>query len=74
MGYFIRRHETASEVDESGDSLFRNAHEFYCDALRPGPSLEALTTKFLSYLQKGFDEYEAKPPSDIFQLLVQDHA
>ena len=54
-----------SEVDESGDSLFRNAHEFYRDALKPGPSLEDLTTKFLSYLQKGFDEYEAKPPSDI---------
>jgi hypothetical protein len=28
-------------VDESGDSLFRNAHLFYHDALKPGPQLDA---------------------------------
>jgi hypothetical protein len=48
-----------SEADETGDSIFGNAHVFYRDALKPGPQLDFLTLKFLHYLQKGFDEFEA---------------
>lgn len=54
-----------SEVDETGDSIFRNAHVFYRDALKAGPQLDLLTVNFLHYLRKSFDEFEAKQPSDI---------
>lgn len=47
-----------SQVDEKGDSLFRNAHAFYRDALKPGPALDALTVSFLNYLSEAFDDFE----------------
>jgi hypothetical protein len=53
-----------SEVDETGDSIFRNAHVFYRDALKAGPQLDSLTVNFLRYLREVFDEFEAKPTSD----------
>jgi hypothetical protein len=53
-----------SEVDETGDSIFRNAHVFYRDALKARPQLDSLTLNFLHYLRKGFDEFEAEQTSD----------
>ena len=47
-----------TEVDATGDSLFRNAHLFYRDALKPGPQLDALTLRFLYYLQKELDAFD----------------
>ena len=47
-----------TEVDASGDSLFRNGHLFYRDALKPGPQLDALTLRFLHYLQKELDAFD----------------
>jgi hypothetical protein len=58
-----------SEVDEAGDSIFRNAHVFYRDALKVGPELDILTVNFLRYLEKEFDEFEAKQPSSNISLL-----
>jgi hypothetical protein len=52
-----------SEVDETGDSLFHNAHVFYREALKAGPQLDFLTVKFLHYLQKAFDDFEAHKTS-----------
>lgn len=52
-----------SDVDEDGDSIFRNAHVFYRDALKAGPQLGTLTVNFLYYLQKVFGEFEAQQPS-----------
>src|SRR4051794_8336694 len=57
-----------TEVDETGDSLFRNAHVFYRDALKTGPQLDLLTVNFLHYLQKEFDEFEAKQTSGDMQI------
>jgi hypothetical protein len=57
-----------SEVDEAGDSLFRNAHAFYRDALKAGPQLDSITMKFLHYLQKALDEFEAKQSSSTSSL------
>ena len=34
-----------SEEDETGDSIFHNAHVFYRDTLKPGPQLDSLTNK-----------------------------
>jgi hypothetical protein len=50
-----------SEVDDTGDSIFRNAHVFYRDALKVGPELDVLTVNFLRYLDKEFNEFETKP-------------
>ncbi|TFK62657.1 cytochrome P450 [Pluteus cervinus] len=47
-----------SAIDESGDSLFRNAHPFYRDALKPGPQLDLVTIQFLSYLQDALDQFD----------------
>jgi hypothetical protein len=52
------------EVDETGDSLFRNAHVFYREALKAGPQLDSLTISFLHYLQQAFAEFEANYASD----------
>ena len=46
-------------MDETGDSIFRNAHVFYRDALKVGPEINVLTVNFLHYLEKKFDEFEA---------------
>jgi hypothetical protein len=54
-----------TEVDETGDSIFRSTHVFYRDALKPGPQLDRLTTAFLLYLNKALDEYAAKPLEDV---------
>jgi hypothetical protein len=51
-------------VDETGDSLFRNAHPFYRDALKPGPQLDSFTINFLHHLKKAFDEFEAAQAPD----------
>lgn len=53
-----------SSVDETGDSIFRNAHVFYRDALKAGPQLDSLTVNFLHYLRRSFDEFEAKHTAD----------
>jgi hypothetical protein len=53
-----------SEVDETGDSIFSNAHVFYRDALKVGPDLDVLTVNFLQHLKKEFDEFEAKQISN----------
>jgi hypothetical protein len=58
-----------SEVDEAGDSIFRNDHVFYRDALKVGPELDVLTVNFLHYLEKEFDELEAKQLSSNISLL-----
>ena len=58
-----------SEVDDTGDSIFRNAHIFYREALKVGPELDLLTVKFLRYLEKEFDEFEAKPSSSDISLM-----
>ena len=52
-----------AEVDETGNSIFRGAHDFYRDALKPGPKLNLLTIKFLRHLRQLFDEFEAKQAS-----------
>ena len=57
-----------SEVDETGDSIFGSAHEFYRDALKPGPQLDKLTLKFLRYLQKMLDEFGAEQTSGDISL------
>ena len=57
-----------SEVDETGDSIFRNAHDFYRDALKTGPDLDALTINFLYHLEKGFDQFEAQNTSNDLSL------
>jgi hypothetical protein len=55
-----------SEADETGDSIFRNAHVFYRDALKVGPELDVLTINFLQHLQREFDAFEAKhSPKDV---------
>jgi hypothetical protein len=54
-----------TEVDETGDSIFRSTHVFYRDALKPGPQLDRLTTAFLFYLNKVLDDYAAKPLEDV---------
>ena len=49
-----------SEVDDTDDSIFRNAHVFYRDALKVGPDLDILTINFLHHLEKEFDVFEAQ--------------
>lgn len=49
-----------SEVDETGDSLFRSTHGFYREALKAGPELDSLTIGFLRCLQKELDKFEAR--------------
>jgi hypothetical protein len=58
-----------SEVDETGDSIFRNAHVFYRDALKVGPELDVLTINFLQHLEREFDTFEAKHISRDMSLL-----
>jgi hypothetical protein len=57
-----------SEVDETGDSIFRNAHVFYRDALKTGPQLDLLTIKFLRHLENTFDEFQASHGSEDISL------
>lgn len=57
-----------SEVDETNDSLFSNAHGFYHAALKPGAQLDSLTTKFLHYLQEVLDDFEANQRSEDISL------
>lgn len=57
-----------SEVDEQGDSLFRNSNVFHREALKVGPELDVLTLNFLHYLEKALDEFEAKQISDVTSL------
>jgi hypothetical protein len=56
------------EVDETGDSIFRNAHVFYREALKVGPQLDLLTISFLRYLQEVFEDFEAKQTPDDVSL------
>ncbi|KIM42710.1 hypothetical protein M413DRAFT_444378 [Hebeloma cylindrosporum] len=57
-----------SEVDDTGDSIFRNAHVFYRDSLKVGPDLDVLTISFLHYLEKEFDQFEAQKITDYVSL------
>jgi hypothetical protein len=59
-----------SEVDETGDSIFRNAHVFYRDSLKSGPQLDVLTVKFLRYLQTEFDKFDAQQTSNDVSLRI----
>jgi hypothetical protein len=52
------------EMDETGDSLFRNTHDFYRDALKAGPQLDLLTINFLHHLQEAYNKFEAREPSE----------
>jgi len=59
-----------AEVDEKGDSIFRGAHVFYRDALKPGPQLDLLTVKFLRHLQNVFDGFETTQASKDVSLSI----
>jgi hypothetical protein len=59
-----------AEVDETGDSIFRGAHVFYRDALKPGPQLNLLTIKFLRHLRSLFDEFEDTQASNDISLYI----
>ena len=48
-----------TKVDpDTGDSLFRNAHVFYREALKPGPQLDTLTLNFLKHLNEALDAFD----------------
>ena len=57
-----------SEVDEEGGSIFRNAHDFYRDALKVGSDLDVFTINFLHHLKKEFDQFEAQKMSHDLSL------
>lgn len=48
-----------SQDGEDEESLFKNAHPFYRDALKPGPQLDAVTLKFLKFMDDALNEFDA---------------
>lgn len=56
------------DVDEEGDSLFRNAHNFYRDSLKEGPQLDGLTLNFVKYVRMGLDDWFSKASGDVKEV------